>query len=136
MTPDRKKTLSVILVITAAHSLAVGIGLIIMPAALINFFGFAEVTERFFPSQGGVFHIVMAAGYAMAAYNSNKCDCLIQFSVFVKFCATFFLLIYFLFFLPVWLVLVSCVTDFILGSAILIAYRSNKNLLVRGNIIE
>lgn len=113
------KLLSVFLWLVALHSMMVGIGLILLPASLIEFSGFAKCTERFFPSQGGVFHIAMAVGYAIAAYNIKRFECLVIFSIIVKFIATLFLLIYFVFVSSIWLVGFSCISDFIMGLIIL-----------------
>ncbi|KUG26127.1 hypothetical protein ASZ90_004040 [hydrocarbon metagenome] len=125
---DSKKLLSIFLWLVAAHSFWVGVGLIILPDSLINFFGFNKCTERFFPSQGGVFHIAMAVGYAMAAFDLRKYDCLIIFSIIVKFLATVFLFIYFFFVSSIWLVIFSGVSDFLMGLIILILYLSVRRV--------
>ncbi len=125
---DSKKLLSIFLWLVAAHSFLVGVGLIILPDSLINFFGFNKCTERFFPSQGGVFHIAMAVGYAMAAFDLRKYECLIIFSIIVKFLATVFLFIYFLFVSSIWLVIFSGVSDFLMGLIILILYLSIRRV--------
>lgn len=120
------KFLPIFLWLVAAHSFLVGIGLIVLPSSLLEFFGYGVCAERFFPSQGGVFHIAMAVGYAMAAYNLKQYECLILFSIVVKFIATVFLLIYFVFVSSIWLVILSGVTDFLMGLIILILYRFAK----------
>lgn len=120
------KYLSLFLWLVAVHSFLVGIGLILLPSSLLEFFGYGVCAERFFPSQGGVFHIAMAVGYAMAAYNSKRYECLILFSIIVKFIATIFLLIYFVFFSSIWLVILSGISDFLMGLIILILYRYAK----------
>lgn len=125
---DSKKLLSIFLWLVAVHSFLVGVGLIILPDSLINFFGFNKCTERFFPSQGGVFHIAMAVGYAMAAFDLRKYDCLIIFSIIVKFLATVFLFIYFFFVSSIWLVIFSGVSDFLMGLIILILYLSIRRV--------
>ncbi len=121
--------LSLFLWLVALHSLVVGVGLIIMPASLIDFLGYESCAERFFPSQGGVFHIAMAVGYAMAASNLDRFECLIVFSIVVKFIATIFLFTYFIFFNTIWLVLLSGLTDFSMGLIILVLFRLRKTNL-------
>ena len=64
---DPSRRLRLLLRLVAAHSLAVGLALVLAPADVFVRLGYAPLGERFFPVQGGVFHIVMAAGYLMAA---------------------------------------------------------------------
>lgn len=120
------KLLSLFLLLVALHSFLVGVGLIVFPPALMEFFGYGVCTERFFPSQGGVFHIAMAVGYAMAAYNLKRYECLIIFSIIVKFMATVFLFVYFFLVSSIWLVILSGISDFLMGLIILILYRFVK----------
>ena len=125
---NSSRFLSWFLWLVAVHSFLVGVGLIILPSSLIEFFGYQTCLERFFPSQGGVFHIAMAVGYAMPAYNLKHYECLIIFSIVVKFMATVFLLIYFFFVSPIWLVILSCISDFLMGLIILILFRLTKRV--------
>lgn len=123
---EHSKYLAIFLWLVAIHSFIVGVGLIALPDSIYNFLGYNVCKERFFPLQGGVFHIAMAAGYAMAAYNSKRYECLIIFSIIVKFIATVFLVTYFVFFSAIWLVIFSGVTDFLMGIIILTLYRSTN----------
>ena len=113
-----RSRLSLILILVAIHSFCVGVGLIIRPAELMQLFGFGICYERFFPTQGGVFHIVMAVGYLMAAYNVDQYRCLVIFSIIVKIMATVFLFTYFIAVEQIWLVLMSGFSDGIMGLAI------------------
>lgn len=124
---NRRKRLMMILALVAVHSFCVGIGLIIRPAELMRMFGFGLCYERFFPTQGGVFHIVMAIGYIMAAVDVDKYRCLAIFSIVVKLLATVFLLTYFLFMEPIWLVLASGIGDGLMGLLIYLSLRSYLN---------
>jgi len=110
--------LSALLWIMALHSFVVGAGLIIQVPKLMALFGFQPCHEHFFPAQGGVFHIVMAFGYALGAYNCVKYRCLIQFSIFVKAAATFFLLFYFVFVDRILMILISGIGDGIFCAAL------------------
>ncbi|HET55512.1 MAG TPA: hypothetical protein ENN33_09890 [Ignavibacteria bacterium] len=121
------KLLSIFLWFVAIHSFVVGVGLIVLPLPLLKFFGYGVCAERFFPSQGGVFHIAMAVGYAMGAYNLKSYECLIIFSIIVKFMATVFLFTYFFLVSSIWLVLLSGISDFLMGLIVLILYRFAKN---------
>ncbi len=106
-----RKRLSLLLVLIAIHSFCVGVGLIIRPAELMLLFGFGTCYERFFPTQGGVFHIVMVVGYLMAAYDVDENHSMIIFSILVKIMATVFLFIYFIAVEQIWLVLMSGFSD-------------------------
>lgn len=119
-----RRRLSLILILVAIHSISVGIGLIVRPAELMQIFGFGKCYERFFPTQGGVFHIVMAVGYLMAAYNVDQYRCLTIFSIIVKMMATIFLFAYFIVVEQIWLVLVSGISDCLMGIVIYLALLS------------
>ncbi len=116
-----RKRLSLLLILIAIHSFCVGVGLIIRPAELMQLFGFGICYERFFPTQGGVFHVVMAVGYLMAAYNVDQYHCLVIFSIIVKIMATVFLFTYFIAVEQIWLVLASGFSDGVMGIAIYVA---------------
>jgi hypothetical protein len=113
---DHGNILSMILWLVALHSFIVGIGLIVMPPQL-NSGG-----DRFFQSQGGVFHIVMTIAYSLAALRTSRFECLILFSIIVKFSATIFLFIYYFFAVQIWMVLLSGITDCLMGIVILWMY--------------
>ena len=124
-----RSRLSLLLILVAIHSFCVGVGLIIRPAELMQLFGFGICYERFFPTQGGVFHIVMAVGYLMAAYDVDQYRCLVIFSIIVKILATVFLFTYFIAVEQIWLVLMSGFSDGLMGMAIyvsLLLYLKSK----------
>jgi len=123
------KILSVFLWLVAVHSFLVGIGLIVLPSSAFEFLGFNPTFERFFSTQGGVFHIAMSVGYAMAGYDKIKYKQLIVFSIIVKIIATVFLISYFLIISSQWLILMSGISDFLMGAIILYLYLVlNRNL--------
>jgi len=66
------KILSVFLWLVAVHSFLVGIGLIVLPSSAFEFLGFNPTFERFFSTQGGVFHSVMVLRYEMDGYDKIK----------------------------------------------------------------
>jgi len=117
--------LSAILWLIAAHSVAMGLALIIQPAVLMEWSGFGSEYERFFPAQGGVFHLLMAVAYVMGAVNSKKYHYLIIFSMIVKAVATTFLLIYCFIVEFKWIILIFGLVDGMMGVMIFIilAYR-------------
>lgn len=121
------KILSVFLWLVSFHSFLVGIGLIILPASAFESLGYNTNFDRFFSTQGGVFHIAMSICYSMAAYNLKHNEQLIIFSIIVKFLATFFLVIYFIFINQLLLIIFSGVSDFAMGLIILILYKKVKS---------
>jgi len=125
-TINYRKYLSIMLWLVALHSLCVGLGLIIIPGSFMESLGYGSCSERFFRTQGGVFHIAMAVGYAMAAYNSRRFECLVLFSIVVKFIATLFLFLYFVFVSQILILLGSMVSDFLMGLVIWMLYKFAK----------
>ena len=91
---DPARRLSALLFLVALHSVLVGVGLIWHPSALMTRMGFDPCHEPFFPTQGGVFHVLMAVGYALAAVDLQRNRCLALFTVVVKTTATIFLILY------------------------------------------
>jgi hypothetical protein len=114
--------LSLILWIVALHSFCVGVGLILMPPEAMQFFGFNYYREKFFPVQGGVFHIVMSVAYVMAAFRIEQFRGLIYLSVIAKFMAAVFLFAFYFLMQNIWSVLFSAVIDGIMGGLILWAF--------------
>ncbi|MCK9994973.1 MAG: hypothetical protein KAH56_01695 [Candidatus Krumholzibacteria bacterium] len=107
----------------ALHSVAVGLGLIWHPAALLGKLGYIPCSEPFFPVQGGVFHIVMAVGYSMAAWDPLRFRCLVVFAIVVKVLATIFLIIYWIMNLSLQVVLLSGLADGAMALVLVVLYR-------------
>ena len=120
---DRQKRLELILYLVSLHSLVVGLGLILPPLSLMPHFGFQVAVEKFFPVQGGVFHIVMSFAYAMAGYHKLRQEGLIVLSIIAKYIATVFLIVYGVFVQPIWMVWLSALGDAFMGSVILWVWR-------------
>ena len=121
---EPRTRLSIVMWITAIHSFVVGLGLIVQHPEIMKYFGFDHCMECFFPAQGGVFHIVMAFGYALAAVDSDKFYCLAFFSIVVKLCATIFLFTYYFAVESIWMILASGLQDGILFILILFSFLS------------
>jgi len=124
--PD--KLLSTVLWLVALHSIAIGLVLIAQPALLMKLSGFSPECDRFFPTQGGVFHILMALAYVMGATNIKKYHYLIVFSIIVKAVATLFLMVYFFTIEFKWIVLLSGIGDGIMGLIIFLALQNYLHL--------
>ncbi len=107
--------------LVAIHSFLVGLFLILFPPDLLNRFGF-EVTEKFFPTQAGVFHLVMAAIYVFAIRRVTVCVDLIQLSIFIKFLAAIFLFSYYFFISGIGMVILSGIGDLLMGVILLILF--------------
>ncbi len=122
--------LSFILWLIALHSFAVGITLIFIPPDLLSKFGYNLVNERFFPSQGGVLHIVMCICYSLAALKLEKFKGLIILSITAKTLATVFLISYFIIVDQILVVLFSGIVDCLMAIAILFAYLSYKKTII------
>ncbi len=123
---ESRKLLNLLLYLLSIHSICVGLALIFTPAEVFAFFGYFPVTERFFPIQGGIFHIIMGIAYYMAARLSDKEQGLILLTIVAKFMATIFLIVYFLLIHHVWMVLLSGIVDGLMAAVILIVYLKYK----------
>lgn len=82
----------------------------------------AKVNEPFFPVQGGMFHIIMAVGYGLAAIDIQQFSALVLFSIIVKFMASGFLLTYYFKVQAQKIVLSSGIVDGLMGIVILTFY--------------
>ncbi len=123
---DARKRLDLVLWLVAVHSAFVGLGLILMPASTMPFFGFEVTGEKFFALQGGVFHLVMAVAYALATIRAERYRGLILLAILAKFMATVFLFVYYLFVERIWTVLLSGAGDCLMGIAILVAFLNYR----------
>lgn len=124
--PD--KLLSTVLWLVALHSIAMGLALIVQPNLLMKLSGFSPECERFFPAQGGVFHILMAVAYVMGATDIEKYHYLIVFSIIVKTLATLFLMVYCFAVEFKWIVLLSGIGDGVMGLIIFLALENYLHL--------
>jgi len=119
--PD--KLLSTVLGLVAIHSLGMGLILIVQPAVIMEFAGFSSDCEHFFPTQGGVFHLLMFVVYLMGAIHIEKYHYFIVFSIFVKAVATFFLMMYCFVAEFKWIVFLSGIGDGVMGLMIFLAFQ-------------
>lgn len=129
---DPARRLSLLLWLVAVHSAVVGLGLIWQPAGLFARLGYAPVGEPFFPVQGGVFHVVMAVGYALAARDLPGNRCLVSFAIVVKAAATVFLVGYWLLKARLDVVLLSGIGDGLMAALIWAGYVSWRRQGIRG----
>ena len=119
------KLLKGTLYIVAGHSFFVGLMLIVQPRVLMTLSGFVNGYERFFPTQAGVFHIVMAVCYYNAGMDPEKNRPLISFSITAKAIATVFLLSYYLIADAKPVILVSAIGDGLMGLLIYMLARNH-----------
>ena len=127
------KYTKVFLYLVALHSFAVALALMFAPSELMAFFGYSAITEPFFKVQAGVFHIVMVVAYLFAANDPLRNKTMITYSITIKFIATLFLLLYFIFVAPVIIIILSGAGDFLMGLILLYLYR---NLFLNSNTIR
>lgn len=113
-----RRGLSLLLWAVALHSALVGIGLMAAPPALLERFGFGTVSQRFFPVQGGVFHLVMVMFYVTAARAPERHRDLVRLAVATKILAFVFLASYFFAVERIVTVLLSGVADGAMAAAI------------------
>jgi hypothetical protein len=117
------KLLRLFLIAISIHSFLVGLGLIFATNSIQVLFGFYPSQEHFFQIQGGVFHIVMAFGYLMPAYDLKRFDSLVVFTIIVKLFATIFLFLYFILGSSNWLIFVSGLVDFLMSLIVFYLYK-------------
>ena len=110
------------LYLIALHSFCVGIALIVLPFGVLSWFGFTVDPYRFFSTQGGVFHIVMAIAYLFAARNPLQEKSLLIFIILAKWIAFFFLGFYFLFAEMVPVIAFSAVSDGFMGLIVMMFF--------------
>jgi len=111
-----------LLFLIALHSFCVGIALIVLPFGVLSWFGFTVDPYRFFSTQGGVFHVVMAIAYLLAAKNPLGEKNLIIFIIIAKWIAFFFLAFYFLFSEMVPVIAISAVSDGVMGLLVMVFF--------------
>ena len=118
------RTLLVILLwIFVVHSAVVALLLIFLPADSLNFFGYSGYQGRFFQVQGGVFHLVMAVAYLIAAIKTDNASLIIIFIIIAKTIATVFLLLYFFLDEHIWVLLPSAAGDGAMAVLLYLFYR-------------
>jgi hypothetical protein len=115
LTKNVKKIFSLFLWLVSLHSFLVGIAMIFPPEIFMQAFEFLNVDEVFFRMQAGAFHILMSIIYGMAAINVDKFRNLVTVSIIAKMLATIFLIAFFILQEKIWIVLISGITDFMMG---------------------
>lgn len=127
-----RRFLRLILWLVAVHSTGVGLALIVRPPTLMEWAGYARGAEPFFAIQNGVFHLVLAIGYAWGAVQPVRGRCLIVFTVVVKSAAAVFLLLYYFAFDPRWVILISGVGDGLMAVVVAaVLCRADREMRLR-----
>jgi hypothetical protein len=125
-----RRLLVIVLWLVGIHSLCFGLSLVILPCSILEFFGFT-ISEKFYATQGGVFHLIICYAYFKSAIQPENSDDLIILACITKFSATVFLFMYFLFGKQILIILLSGILDFLMGLSILLlflAFRKGKAL--------
>lgn len=128
---DRETYTRLLLLGIAAHSLLTGVGLLLQPGWLIAFGGWRPLSDPFFPAQGGIFHVLMAVLYGLAARRAETRSFLLPFIVFVKAAAAVFLVSYYLAVEQVWLVLLSGLLDGAMAVLVFLVHRDRRTSVIR-----
>ena len=120
---DPCRLLRLVLLLAAAHSAAVGVGLIGLPGRWLPALGLAGEGGLFFRWQGGVFHLLMAYAYLLAARRLPRARLLVHLAVTVKVAATLFLVLYCLLVDTAWVVAASAAGDGLLAGLLVAGSR-------------
>ena len=118
---DNHERLLVMLI--ALHSAIVGIMLLFFSEWSISFAGWSNADPLFFVHQGGIFHIVLAAGYVI----EYRRDQGITLLVLAKTCAFVFLITEALIGDTPWVIPFSGLTDGAMGLVVWITHNMVKN---------
>ncbi len=119
------RTLLVLLLwLFVIHSTTVAVLLIFLPQSSLDFFGYIGYQGRFFQVQGGIFHLVMAVAYLLAAIKTDKANLIIIFIIIAKTIAAIFLVTYFFMGEHIWVLLPSAIGD---GAMAVLLYIFYKN---------
>ncbi|MEA1934054.1 MAG: hypothetical protein U9N60_06465 [Thermodesulfobacteriota bacterium] len=119
---DPRLRLQFFLWCAAGQSLVVGFVLLSQPALITKLFGGGSFPGYFFWAQGGVFHIILAFLFHIAARDVDGQSLMVIFSIIVKVIATIFLLVYFFFVDSILLALLAGIGEGVLGVLILFSY--------------
>ena len=108
-----------LVVLIAAHSLVVGLALMIAPQWAPEFGGWSRVEPLFFIRQAGIFHFVLATGYLLEHFRRRDVMLLLT----AKALAVVFLLGYAVAAPVPWIVPFSGVADGLMGAAVVAVRR-------------
>ncbi len=117
---DRNAELCLCLILAgmSAHSILVGLGLLIQPPWLLDWAGFQPLAEPFFARQGGIFHLLMGVTYAGALGRPATRFVLVPLAIVIKSTAAVFLLLHAWWAPGAWVVPVSGATDGLMAAVL------------------
>jgi hypothetical protein len=116
-----RRLLILTLWLVGIHSFCFGISLIIFPCSVLEYFGFT-ISEKFYATQGGVFHLIICYAYFKSALYPESSEDLVILACITKFSATIFLFLYFFFGTNILIILISGILDFLMGTTILVLF--------------
>jgi hypothetical protein len=128
---DASKRLSFVFWLIFLHSFFVGLALIFHPPGLMSIFGFHSIGEKFFPVQGGIFHIILGIFYLTVVLRVEGFRAVIYLSMITKSMAFVFLVYYYIFVDGIVIVLFSGITDGAMAVIIVLAYQSYNRQAVK-----
>lgn len=109
-----------LVILIAVHSFVVGLFLLLLPDWSAVFGGWGEVEHRFFPRQGGVFHLVVAIGYLNEYFRHRTVSLMI---VAKSMAVAFLLAVSFINVDHAWAVPLSAVSDGAMLVAVVLVHR-------------
>jgi hypothetical protein len=113
---DLERAEGILVVLIAAHSVAVGLFLVLAPEWGARTFGFGPVQPLFFARQAGAFHFVAAAAYLVEYFRYRG----VLLLVVTKSVAVLFLLLMYAVDVVPWVVPLSGVADGLMGLAVVL----------------
>lgn len=106
-----------LVVLIAAHTFAIGVVLLAVPAWALRFGGWVVIPPLFFPRQAGLFHLVVGTGY-IAEFKRSRGVVLL---LVAKVCAAVFLVGASLLSAVPWFVTFAGIADGLMGISVLVA---------------
>ncbi|RLE24184.1 MAG: hypothetical protein DRJ65_10430 [Acidobacteria bacterium] len=117
---DRLQQERWLVALVAFHSAVVGVVLLTVPRWAASFGGWGELDTLFFVRQGGIFHVVVAAGYLMEYFRHRTVGLLLT----AKTLATVFLILSWLADLSgAWALPFAALGDGLMAVMVLLAHR-------------
>ena len=123
-----RRQLQTVLFLMSLHSFLTGLGLLFFPVEWLQFLGLETNPQRFFISQGGVFHLLMAGAYTAGMLRPRRNVVLIRLAIIVKICAALFLFLFFILKQPVPFVLLNAALDGCFGWVLIVSFNKMQQV--------
>jgi len=114
----REQALRLITLLVSLHSLLLGLTMMVFPSRFLAFVGWPNPERPFYPSQSGVFLIILAVAYFFALKHRG----MVRFIIFSKMAAVAFLLAHGLFISAPPVIFLTATLDGLMGLALWVLY--------------